>query len=438
MNNIPDKGKTVNIITTTCSYDCGGRCLLEVHIRDNKVIEIKSKKVKDLNIRACPRGLIQKDVLYSLDRLKDPLKRIGKRGGRDFKAISWDEALDIIALKFRQVIKKYGTESIYFIPGSGSLSTLNNVGKVTTRFFSMLGKCTTVWGGESFEGAVQSSLATFGTRFTGSTRDSIQYSKYIILWGWNPNITRFRSNTAFYLLKAKRSGVRIIGIDPRNNQSSQSLADQWVPIKPGTDTAMLIAMAQVMIKEGLYDKDFIQKYTYGFNHYHDYIAGKNDGIEKSPEWASPICGIPADTIRTIAREYAIIKPAALMAGWAPGRSAYGEQFHRAASVLAAMAGNIGNRGGFVSGGTDIIDLGRLENNILVPDIKHNLVHNTQLYDSLIHGTAGNYPADCRLLYLIGTNLLNQYLNLNKGRKNNIKLKFVLLIIIFYIFGKIQI
>lgn len=422
MNNALDKNNS--IITTTCSYDCGGRCLLEVHVRDNKVIRIKSKKVKGLNIRACSRGLVQRDVLYSPDRLKNPLKRIGKRGGKDFKTISWNEALDTIALQFRQVIEKYGTESIYFIPGSGSISTLNNVGKVTARFFSMLGKCSTVWGGESLEGAYQSSLATFGTEYTGSTRDNIQYSKYIILWGWNPNVTRFRSDTASYLLKAKRSGVRIISVDPRNNQSSQSLAEEWIPIKPGTDTAMLIAMAQVMIKEELYDKDFIQKYTYGFNHYYDYITGKNDGIEKSPEWASSICGISADTIRIIAREYATIKPAALMTGWAPGRSAYGEQFHRAASVLAAMAGSIGIKGGFVSGGTDVMGLGRLKNKIPVPDIKHNLVHNTQLYDSLIYGIAGNYPADCRLLYLVGTNLLNQYLNLNKGRKALLKQDFI--------------
>lgn len=172
------------------------------------------------------------------------------------------------------------------------------------------------------------------------------------------------------------------------------------------------------------DKDFIQKYTYGFNHYHDYISGKDDGIEKSPQWASPICGIPADTIRTIAREYAIMKPSALMTGWAPGRSAYGEQFHRAASVLAAMTGNIGNRGGFVSGGIDIVDLGRLKNNIPVPDTKHNLIHNTELYDSLIYGMAGNYPADCRLLYLVGTNLLNQYLNLNKGKEALLKQDFI--------------
>ena len=164
-----------NIITTTCSYDCGGRCLLEVHVRDNKVIKIRSKNAEGLNISACPRGIIQKNVLYSPDRIKTPLKRIGEKGSSDFKAISWDEALDIIAGKLRQVIRKHGTESIYFIPGSGSLSTLNNCAKVSARFFGMLGKCTTIWGGESFEAASQSSLATYGSENTGNYREKIMH-----------------------------------------------------------------------------------------------------------------------------------------------------------------------------------------------------------------------------------------------------------------------
>ncbi|MCJ7473353.1 MAG: molybdopterin-dependent oxidoreductase [Actinobacteria bacterium] len=413
-----------NIITTTCSYDCGGRCLLEVHVRDNKVIKIRSKNAEGLNISACPRGLTQKNVLYSPDRLKTPLKRIGEKGSNDFRAISWDEALDTVADKLKQVIKEYGTGSIYFIPGSGSLATLNNLGKVSARFFGMLGKCTTVWGNESFEAASQSSLATFGTENTGNSRDNIMYSKLIILWGWNPNVSRFGSDTAHYLRKAKKSGVRVLSVDPRNSQTGQSLADEWIPIRPGTDAAMLIAMAYVMIKEELYDKDFIQKYTYGFSHYHDYIMGAVDGIEKSPQWAESICGVPSGTIKNIAREYAKHKPSALMTGWAPGRSAYGEQFHRAASILAAMTGNIGNIGGFVSGGTNVISLGRLDKKIPVPEVEHNQIHNTDLYESLLEGTVKGSPAECKLLYFIGANFLNQHLNLNKGKQALTKQDFI--------------
>ncbi|TET52282.1 MAG: hypothetical protein E3J58_00315, partial [Actinomycetota bacterium] len=153
--------------TTTCSYDCGGRCLLKIRIKDGKVSKISSKGIDGLNISACPRGLAQKDVLYHPKRLMHPLKRIGKRGSEVFEEISWDDALSIVVGKIKNTVKKHGTESIYFVINTGSQSTLNDTAAVTERFFGMLGKCTTVTGNLSFEAAAQSSLATFGTRYTG-------------------------------------------------------------------------------------------------------------------------------------------------------------------------------------------------------------------------------------------------------------------------------
>jgi len=414
MEKHPVSGGDKKIVTTTCSYDCGGRCLLEIHVKNNKVNSIRSGYTGDLHLNACPRGLMQKEVLHSPRRLRSPLKRTGERGSGEFKPVSWDEALDTVAGKLKQTIRDYGTGSVYFVGGSGSLSVLNDVRMVPQRFFAMLGKCTTTWGGESLEGALQSSLATFGTQYTACTRDNMLHSKYIILWGWNPVATRFGSDTYYYLDKVKQAGTRIISIDPRRTRTARLFAHEWIPVIPGTDTAMLIAMAQVMIEEGIYDTDYIERYTHGFSDYRDYVMGAADGIEKSPRWAEPICGVPAGTIRKTARDYARAKPAAMMTGWAPGRSAYGEQFHRAASVLAAMTGNIGVKGGFVAGGADIMDLGRIEDKLPVPHMEHNLVHNTDFYDALINGRKKGYPADCRFLYLIGSNLLNQYLNLNKG------------------------
>ncbi|MGM0366850.1 MAG: molybdopterin-containing oxidoreductase family protein [Actinomycetota bacterium] len=418
------KSESIDIITTTCSYDCGGRCLLEVHVKNNRIIDIKSKVTRNPGLKACARGLAQKDIANHPNRLKTPLKRYGKRGSGAFKPVAWDEALDTVAGKLKQVISNHGTGSICFVPGSGSMSVLNNTGSVAKRFFGMLGKCTTVCGGESLEGALQSSLATFGSEFTGSTRDNLLYSKLIILWGWNPKVTRFGSDTLHYLLRAKKAGARIICVDPRNNQTGQTLADQWIPVRPGTDTAMLIAMAWVMMDEKLYDRNFVQKYTHGFDNYYDYVMGKEDGLEKNPRWAASICGVSPDSIKSIAREYARIKPAALITGWAPGRSAYGEQFHRAASVLAALTANIGIKGGFVSGGTDIVNLGRIKRGIPIPDTEHYLVHNVKLYDSLMYGRKKGYKTDCRLLYLVGSNFLNQHPNLNKGKEALIQQNFI--------------
>ncbi len=400
-------------VTTTCSYDCGARCLLQVFLKDNKVERIASKNESNLKLTACPRGLAQKEVLYDKDRLLQPLKRVGRKGDKDFEPISWQEAFNSIADKLHAAIDNYGTESIYYLVNTGSLSLLHNSRAAAHRFFSMLGKCTTFWGNVSFEGAVQSSLATFGTPFTGNTRDSFLHSKLIILWGWDPNVTRFGSDTAYYLKKAKSCGAKILCVDPRRNHSCKDLAEQWISIKPGTDTAMLIAMAYVMIKEGLYEKGFVEKHTSGFDFFQDYVMGKEDGVLKDARWAAAICGAKPQEIAALARLYATTKPAALATGWAPGRSAFGEQFHRAASVLAAMTGNIGNKGGFVSGGTDFVDLAMIDTKIPAPATEHNKIHKTKIYDALINHKALGTP-QCKVLYIVGCNLLNQYLNLNKG------------------------
>ena len=389
---------------------------MKVTVADGKIVRIASKNHPGLNITACPRGLVQKEVIAHTDRLTRPLKRSGPRGSGSFKVISWDEALDTIAAKIKKVKKEYGTESIYFLVNTGSFNVLHNTRAATNRFFGMLGKCTTFWGNVSMEAALQSSLATFGTAFTGSSRDNLLHSRLIILWGWDPSVTRFGSDTEIYLAKARKEKIKIICVDPRMNHTCRVMGDEWIPVKPGTDAALLIAMAHVMIKENLYDRGFIEKYTAGFDKFHDYVMGIEDGVVKDPEWARPICGVSTEAIKKLAREYALAKPAALMTGWSPGRSAFGEQFQRAASVIAAMTGNIGIRGGFVSGGVDLIDLASIDDKVPVPQTEHNQIHKTSIYDALIKGTSGGYPADCRLLYITGCNLLNQYLNLNKGIK----------------------
>ncbi|PIE35757.1 dimethyl sulfoxide reductase subunit A [candidate division KSB3 bacterium] len=402
------------IITTTCSYDCGGRCLLKVHVSDNTIQRISTENRQGLDIKACPRGLAQKAVVEDPHRLMQPMKRTGPRGSGEFVKISWDEALEKVSTELQRVKERYGSESVYYLGGSGSLSTLHSTPNLTKRFFHLFGRCTTKWGGASFEAALQSSLATFGTVFTGNTRENLLSSKLIILWGWNPVVSRFGPDTKPYLSQAKEAGIKIIGVDPRYSRSSKNLCNEWIPIKPATDAAMLIAMAYTMIDEDLYDKDFIAKYTVGFEKFAEYVIGQEDGIPKTPGWAQEITSVPAETITRLAREYATAKPAALITGWAPGRTAFGEQFHRAASTLSTMTGNIGIEGGNAGGGVGFVDLGLIEETVPVPQTPHLEVHNTELYDAILRGKAGGYPSDCKLLYIVGNNPLNQYLNLNKG------------------------
>ncbi|MCP4693441.1 MAG: molybdopterin-dependent oxidoreductase, partial [Desulfobacterales bacterium] len=170
------------------------------------------------------------------------------------------------------------------------------------------------------------------------------------------------------------------------------------------------------ITEGLLDHRYIETYTHGFDAFRDYVTGETDGTPKTPGWAHAVCGAPAESIVKLAREYATDKPASLITGWAPGRTAYGEQFHRAASTLSAITGNIGVDGGHAGGGPDYIELGLIDEALPIPETPHHEVHFTGLYDALLNENSKGRHPDCKLLYIAGCNLLNQNLNLNKGKR----------------------
>jgi len=386
--------------------------------------------------------------------LKYPLKRIGERGEGKFVRVSWDEALDEVAERIIRIRDTYGPAAILNHCGSGAFGRLHYSG-ILTRFLNLVGGQTLRWGGASYQGGYFASLATYGALFTGNDRADLLNSKMIILWGSNPAESIFGTETRWYLMQAKEKGARIVCVDPRLTESAASWASQWVPIRPGTDAAMLVAMAYVIIEQGLQDQHFLDTYTVDFDKFRDYVAGADDGIAKTPDWAERITGVPAETIRSVAVEYATTKPAAIVAGWAPGRTARGEQYHRATATLSAMTGNIGIHGGSTSCldftmsasplvGTELpenyvalySDLSQLTNPVEKDQPLHEYamkgirnhtidkVHFTKVWDAILRGKDGGYFSDIRMLYIIGGNGLNQCCNTNKGAEALKKLDFL--------------
>ncbi|MFC1964061.1 molybdopterin-dependent oxidoreductase [Chloroflexota bacterium] len=449
-----NNGCSITLIPTVAAcYDCGGKCVIMAHVKDGMVIRLETDSGEEPQLKACLRGRSYRKLCYAPDRLKHPLKRTGARGEGKFERISWDEALDKIAGELIRAKNTYGCSAIQVQNHAATNGELHGH-RAVYRLLNMFGGFTVRWGGASAEALDFASRSMYGTVTTGNTRDDLVNSRLIIMWGWDPARTIFSTNTPFYLTKAKEAGARFVCVDPRFTASAAVFANQWIPIRPGTDAAMLIAMAYVIIAENLHDRNFLDRFTIGFDKFQDYVTGSVDGVPKTPSWAEPVTGVPAATIEKLAREYGTTKPAALIPSWAPGRTAYGEQFHRAASTLSAMTGNVGNHGG-CSGGRDralVFTWGpgipQGKNPVQhIPPIAAGTVHGTsvsvgadslntelrnnynphscQVWDTMLEGKSGGFITDIKFLWVVGSNMLNQFLNINKGVKALNNLEFIL-------------
>ncbi|MDD4859883.1 MAG: molybdopterin-dependent oxidoreductase [Dehalococcoidales bacterium] len=432
------------IINTSCSHDCGGRCVLKPHVKDGKIVRFESDTGEDPQLRACLRGRAYRQQVYAPDRLQYPMKRTGERGEGKFARISWDEALDTVAREMLRIKKTYGNSSILFLWGGGSQAVVNGA-MAAERMLAMFGGYTRPWGAASYEGPLFASMATYGTMNSGSARIDHLNSKLIIMWGWNPAVTIWDPNTAYTMAQAKEKGIRIISIDPRMTETTATFADEWVPIHPGTDAAMVIAMAYVIIEKNLQDQKFLDTFTLGFDKFKSYVLGADDGIPKTPQWAEKITSVPAATIERIAIEYATNKPAVLIPGWGPSRGTMGEQFMRAACTVIAMTGNIGKEGGYAGGfmrafHSREMSLPKTTKNAVETGSAHRAnslykirgaghptaarMHETHVYDAIMKGKAGGYPCDPKMAYIVASDYLNSRPNVNAGIAAFKKLEFV--------------
>jgi anaerobic dimethyl sulfoxide reductase subunit A len=441
---ISQSDEDVKIVRTTSTFDCGGRCPLRLHVKDNRILRVEGDDIAEPEqLRTCLRCRAFRQYVHHPQRLMYPQKRIGDRGEGKFERISWDEALETLAGQLTRVKESYGNQAIFLAAGGGYLAGLHSGRSAAQRLMNEFGGCVTHYGNISSEGAVWASLTQYGSVMVGNSREDLLNSKMIILWGWDPARMISGTNTMYHLIKAHENGSRVIAVDPRYHDTAATVADEWIPIYPGTDTAMMVAMANVMIRENLQDQPFLDKYTIGFDKFEEYVLGREDGVDKTPQWAAAICGVDADTIVRLAREYAGTRPAALMDCQGPARSAMGEQYNRCAATLCAMTGNVGHPGGSAGGGLMGIPIGHMFRMSTIPpgknpfekggpNIKGTLdirmrvikrIHINKIFDAILEGKRGGYPADIRLMWSMCNNYLNQLGNSNKSARALQKLEF---------------
>ncbi|EQB4044590.1 dimethylsulfoxide reductase subunit A [Cronobacter sakazakii] len=359
------------VVWSACTVNCGSRCPLRMHVVNGEIryVETDNTGGDDYDglhqVRACLRGRSMRRRVYNPDRLKYPMKRVGKRGEGKFVRISWDEALDTIARGMKRIISDYGNEAIYLNYGTGTLGgTMTRSwppGKtLLARLMNCCGGYLNHYGDYSSAQIAAGLNYTYGGWADGNSPSDIENSKLVVLFGNNPGETRMSGGGVTYYLEQARakSQARMIVIDPRYTDTAAGREDEWIPIRPGTDAALASAIAWVLIAENYVDQPFLDNYCVGYDektlppgapangHYKAYILGDGpDGTAKTPAWAAPITGIPEARIIKLAREIGEAKPAFIAQGWGPQRHSNGELACRAIAMLPILTGNVGIHGG---------------------------------------------------------------------------------------------
>jgi anaerobic selenocysteine-containing dehydrogenase len=315
-------------ICTIC--DPQTQCGLDLYVKDGKIIKVEGSKENPYSVGTlCSKGAAQRQYIYSEDRLKTPLKRKGPRGSGKFETISWEEALDSIAAKFNEIKKHNGPESVVFFSG------------YTKYFRPYLKRLAHSFGSPNymtesstcFQAMAMAQKLTFG--LPGGP--DIRNTNCLLVWSANPFYTN--PGNARAILNGKERGMKIIVVDPRQTPTT-ARADIHLPVKPGADGALALSMANVIVNENLYDRDFIANYAYGFEDYKEYIRSF------TPDKGEELTGVDADMIIKAARMYASIKPSAIMPSASPVvHHTNGVQNYRAVFSLAGLTGNYDIVGG---------------------------------------------------------------------------------------------
>jgi anaerobic selenocysteine-containing dehydrogenase len=455
---------------TVCRIEDGSNCRITAHVKNGKLMRIEPIDFPTPGMRhICSKGLSTvRDIVYHPDRLKYPLLREGKRGEGRWKRISWDEALDVIVKNLQNIIDQYGGKAIAFTPGQLWTSALM---AIYQRLASALGGTWVNLSGFGDAAGPCADFLSYGIPIGNFYMTDMDHPKLCIVWGANYVVTHALSWRKIRNLK--ESGVRLVVIDPRFTVTA-SKADEYVSIKPGTDTALAIGMMRVIRDEGLVDEDFMRRYTVApflvrqdnglFLREKDVIVGGTDRCliwdEKSQtaapadesgspalntscspkgiachtafallnefldqfpvKKASEITGISEDTIHRLAVSYATNQPALIFRGWGLQRTFHGDLTWRAITTLAAMTGNMKLEG------IQDFKLNR-ESYTNVNGRSYHYLPLLTLYDAIANGK----PYPVKGLWIAAHNFVNQNPNSNRVLEDLFpKLDFIVTVDLF--------
>lgn len=351
------------IVWNHCAINCPGRCSLKLHVVDDEIVRVETyandtDDIDDIQPRACLRGRAYRAWVNHPDRINYPMKRVEgtKRGDGEYEQITWEEAIQIIADNWNDVLTNYGPEAVYVNYATGNSAS-------TARPWNRL--CNLLGGYTSYYGSYSTAQISWITPYMwgkggGSSLSAARDSDLILVFGSSPVETRQGGAVSHhdYVAMREKTNGKIYVIDPRFNDSITGRSDEWLPINPGTDAALVSAIAHELIVNEQVNKEFLDTYCVGFDEdtmpesaagqnksYKDYIMGTGyDMVEKTPEWAAPITGISAEKIVSLAEEIAAAQAMYVVQGWGPQRRSNGEMTAMAICMLAVLTGNIGKPG----------------------------------------------------------------------------------------------
>ncbi len=384
----PDPGIERKIVKAACPHDCPDTCGMHISVENG--VAVKVEGAKDMPFTQgtlCTKVARYLDRTYSKDRLLYPLKRVGAKGEGRFERISWDEALDTIAAKFREVAA-VEPQSILPCSYAGTMG-LVQYASMDRRFFHKLGA-------SLLERTLCSSAGKAGMKITlgagvGMDPERFDETKLILIWGSNSIV----SNLHFWsrVVEAKRRGAKVIAIDPYRSLTAAK-CDQHVAPLPGTDAALALGMMHVIIGEGLCDDDYVRRHTLGFEQLQKRVR------DYPPEAAAAICGLAREEIVALAREYARTRPAAIRLNYGVQRHSGGGMAVRTITCLPALTGHWRDAAGGVlltTGDWYGLNHAALERADLIPNRPRTINHSA-LGDAL---TAAEPPV--RAIYVYNNN-----------------------------------